>query len=592
MALARGITERRAKGPGGALRSLPLSSPRPQAAPAEAWVIDPVAAPADPALIARIGAGRCLRLGLLPWRRLGGATVVLAPSPTLLQDHAALLEQAFGPVRHLACDAAAVAAGVQAAAADLLVAEAESRVAAADSCRSLARGYGAGLSLLAAAGLAAVVFLPGLVLAAGVIWAALTLGLSTVLRLAAILASRRRPQGPVPGHPVAVRLPVVSLLVPLLREREVAAHLLARLQALDYPQDRLDICLILEAEDDLTRRALTAARLPANARVIEVPAGTIRTKPRALNYALDFARGTVIGIYDAEDRPAPDQIRRVVGQFARAGPDLACLQGTLDYYNHGSNWLARCFTLEYAAWFRVILPGLARLGLVVPLGGTTLFLRRHAIEEVGGWDAHNVTEDADLGIRLARRGFRTEIIDTVTEEEANARAWPWVRQRTRWLKGYAMTWAVHSRDPARLWRDLGPVRFMALQVLLLGTLSQFLLAPLLWSFWLVPFGLPHPLAPVLPPAALTGLAALFLLAEATNIAAVWIGAARAGKGRLAVWIPALQAYFPLATVAAWRALWQAVRRPFMWEKTAHGIFPAPGAVNAPPEPAAHQVAGG
>ena len=144
----------------------------------------------------------------------------------------------------------------------------------------------------------------------------------------------------------------------------------------------------------------------------------------------------------------------------------------LDFYNTGANWLARCFAVEYATWFRLILPGLARLGLVVPLGGTTLFFRRDALERLGAWDAHNVTEDADLGLRLARHGYRTELIATVTGEEANCRTWPWVRQRSRWLKGYAMTWAAHMRAPVALWRDLGTRRFVGVQVLFLGTLVQ------------------------------------------------------------------------------------------------------------------------
>jgi cellulose synthase/poly-beta-1,6-N-acetylglucosamine synthase-like glycosyltransferase len=190
-----------------------------------------------------------------------------------------------------------------------------------------------------------------------------------------------------------------------------------------------------------------------------VPLGTLQTKPRALNYALSFAKGSIIGVYDAEDAPAPDQLHVVVNRFAQRGPEVVCLQGQLDFYNSHSNWLAHCFTVEYATWFRIMLPSLERLGLAIPLGGTTLFFRRDILESLGGWDAHNVTEDADLGIRLARHGYRTEIIDTVTQEEANARAWPWVKQRSHWLKGYAITYGVHMRSPLKLWRDLGAWRF-------------------------------------------------------------------------------------------------------------------------------------
>jgi cellulose synthase/poly-beta-1,6-N-acetylglucosamine synthase-like glycosyltransferase len=182
-----------------------------------------------------------------------------------------------------------------------------------------------------------------------------------------------------------------------------------------------------------------------------------------------------------------------------------------------------------------------------------------------------VTEDADLGILLARHGYRTEMIPITTEEEANARPWAWVRQRSRWLKGYALTWAVHMRRPRRLWRDLGPKRFLGFQIMFAGTILQFALAPVLWSFWMVPLGVPHPLAPMLPPGLLGVLAVLFLAAQALDLAFACIGARRAGKGRLALWAPTLLLYFPLCALALYRALWEVVRDPFRWDKTTHGL---------------------
>jgi cellulose synthase/poly-beta-1,6-N-acetylglucosamine synthase-like glycosyltransferase len=209
--------------------------------------------------------------------------------------------------------------------------------------------------------------------------------------------------------------------------------------------------------------------------------------------------------------------------------------------------------------------------LALPLGGTTLFLRREALEAVGGWDAHNVTEDADLGIRLARQGYRTEIIPVSTVEEATTRIWPWIRQRSRWLKGYAVTWAVHMRDPRALWRDLGPRRFLGFQLMFAGTLLQFALAPVLWSFWLVPLGLPHPLAQVLSPALLVALSILFLASQILDLAFAVLGTHRAGKANLSIWAPVLIPYFIMATVALYRAAWQLVWQPFQWDKTAHGL---------------------
>jgi hypothetical protein len=454
---------------------------------------------------------------------------------------------------------------------------AETRVPLGDSCRSLGRrGAWAGLAFAAAA-LTVAIWHPVAVFAALAIWACLTLALVQGVRLAAALAelaARRRGTCRFESRRCVVdpaRLPTISLLVPLFREREIAGRLLERLGRLDYPRDRLDVCLIAEETDTITQATIDEAGLPPWMRLLRVPPGTLQTKPRALNFALDFARGSIIGVYDAEDAPAPDQLHRVVQGFRRAGPEVACLQGVLDFYNPRRNWLSRCFTVNYAAWFRVILPGMARLGFVIPLGGTTLFFRRSALEALGGWDAHNVTEDADLGLRLARRGFRTELIATVTEEEANCRLWPWVRQRSRWLKGYAMTWAVHTRSPRRLLADLGPWRFFGVQVLFLGTLSQFVLAPVLWSFWLLPLGVPHPLAGVMPRGLFLTLGALFLLAEVLNIA---IGCAAVSGPRhrwLIPWVPTLHFYWPLGALASYKALGELVTRPFFWDKTCHGL---------------------
>ncbi len=231
---------------------------------------------------------------------------------------------------------------------------------------------------------------------------------------------------------------------------------------------------MLEERDDVTRNTLAQTDLPPWMKVIEVPyTSGLTTKPRALNYALDFCRGRIIGVWDAEDAPDPDQLETVARCFHAAPPEVACLQGILDYYNPRANWLSRCFTVEYATWWRIIMPGIARLGFVIPLGGTTLFFRREALEKVQGWDAHNVTEDADLGFRLARFGYRTELIPTVTYEEATCRPWAWIRQRSRWLKGFMVTYFVHMRRPHQLMADLGPRKFWGFQIFFLTAISQF-----------------------------------------------------------------------------------------------------------------------
>ena len=526
----------------------------------------------DRTAIAALGLDVCLAEGIVPL--LGPDRRIATARP----DRFAALAGRLPPGRWtmaLAAPAAIEALLLAGAAADL-TRRAETRTPPQLSCRSL---DGRLIGLVGAGAAALVVILalgaPGALAAAFLVWSSLVIALQAALKVAAFAAAARpaRPRATVARQPDW--RPVVSLIVALRGEPDIAGELLRRLGRLAYPRAALDVLIVTEADDGETRAALATAGLPAWVRLVTVPPGSIRTKPRALNYALPLVRGEIVGIYDAEDAPAPDQIFHVVAALRTAAPDVACVQCVLDYYRPRTNWLSRCFTAEYAVWFRAVLPGLARLGLVVPLGGTSVFFRREVLDTLGGWDAHNVTEDADLGLRLARAGYRTEVIDSVTEEEPNCRLYPWVRQRSRWLKGYAMTWAVHMRDPVRLWRDLGARRFLAVQVLFLGTLSQFLFAPMLWAAWIAGPGGLAGLAGVAPPVA------LYILAAAIDIAvAAW--AVRGPRHRhLWPWLPSLILYFPLATLAAWKGVAELVTRPFYWDKTRHGLLPETPAVTAP-----------
>lgn len=384
----------------------------------------------------------------------------------------------------------------------------------------------------------------------------------------------KRTSGPGNSRHTPHRLPRISVLVPLFHEAEVSKDLLRRLQQLTYPRSLLDVILVLEEHDTITRKALAKTALPHWVRIVEAPQfGSLTTKPRAMNYALDFCQGDIIGVWDAEDAPARGQLECVARAFETADANVACLQGVLDYYNPRTNWLSRCFTLEYASWFRIVLPGLAHLGLVVPLGGTTLFIKREALEQLGGWDAHNVTEDADLGVRLYRAGYRTEMIPTTTHEEANCRLWPWIRQRSRWLKGFMVTYLVHMRHPSLLLAQLGWKRFLGFQAFFLGTIGQFLLAPFLWSFWLILLGLPHPSAAFLPMSTLNGTVLALMLFELIGIAIAITSAFASNRRSLALWAPTLMFYFPLGVIAAFKALYELIWHPFFWDKTAHGCNP-------------------
>ena len=548
-------------------------------------LVDLVDMPPDPLLMQLLDPATCLRLQILPWRTRPDGTLLMATArPEGFTERCAQLPAPFHRTEPVLVSPSGLEAAISLFWRAEMTDAALLRVPEIESCRGWARAGWRCYTLLA--GLVMVAFALLLVFPTGsftflVGWALATLLVAALHRTAAIAAfvlqRPDKPPGPAQTSPRGLvqaagagQRPVVSILVPLFREPEVAEILIRRLEKLRYPKALLDVLLVLEECDTITRTALAKARLPPWIRVVTVPDGQPRTKPRAMNYALDFCQGEIVGIYDAEDAPDPDQIDLVVARFATAPPDLVCLQGVLDYYNPRQNWLARCFTIEYASWFRVMMPGMVRLGFAIPLGGTTLFFRRKALEELGGWDAHNVTEDADLGFRLARHGYRTEMIATTTHEEANCHLLPWIKQRSRWLKGYMVTYLVHMRQPRQLLRQLGLWRYIGCQTHFVTALSQFLLAPVLWSFWLIVFGLPHPLDTVLSPVLLTLIARLFLLVELLTITSGLLAVSGPAHRHLMFWVPTLHFYFPLGVFAAYKALYELVTAPFFWDKTAHG----------------------
>jgi len=530
-------------------------------------VADPVATPPATDLIERLGAEACLRFGVLPWANRNGVICVLVAEPGTINRRSPLLRSVFGPVCFAFAPRDRIDAAILRCRGNDLRRRAETRAPAGKSCRGMARCgrlpvlTGAAICSLAIAD-------PGLVLTAGLVCAMLMMVMTTVLNASALIAALRRvPQAaPARGKP----LPKVSVIIALYREADIAARLLIRLSRLDYPRDRLEVIIALEEDDAATRHALSRKGLPPWMRLLIVPGGSVRTKPLALNYALPLCRGSIIGVYDAEDAPDPQQIRTVADQFDRLDPGVACLQGVLDFYNPRRNWLSRAFTVEYAAWFRVVLPGLSRLRLPVPLGGSTLFFRREVLEEIGGWDAHNVTEDADLGIRLIRHGYRTELIRTVTREEANCHPAAWVRQRSRWIKGYMMTWRVHMRRPRQLWRDLGPRGFIAFNMLFLGSVGQAAMFPVFVLLWGVSLGLADPLPHGLPDWSGTIMIGLGLLSEAVRLTLAVIGLRDRSQRSPAALVLLPHLVQPLASLAAYRAFWELLRRPFHWDKTQHG----------------------
>jgi cellulose synthase/poly-beta-1,6-N-acetylglucosamine synthase-like glycosyltransferase len=540
--------------------------------------IDPREAPPDPQLADRWGLARCLSDNILPWHVTSAGTVILVPDLSRFSDLHTALTATFGPVLPALAPAAAMTDALLAQRGPAIARAAETRVRATESCRALDAMTLRRAMLILAVPLGALALVWPLALVALVYLVAfLSLAAMVPLKIGALASSLghapqagRRDTHPMP--PMQAPWPTISIIVALYREENIAPRLVQRLGRLDYPRDRLEIVLVVEDDDHLTRSALMSADLPPWFRVVVAPAGRVRTKPRALNIALDQCRGSIVGVYDAEDAPEPDQLRRVAAQFATAPQDVVCLQGILDFYNAATHPMARCFTLEYATWFRLMLQGFDRMRLVLPLGGTTLFFRRAALDRLGAWDAHNVTEDADLGLRLARHGWRTAMLDSVTWEEANCHPLSWVKQRSRWIKGYMMTWIVHSMHPLRLWRDLGPRRFIGMQAHFAGSILQVLLAPVLWSLWVITAGLPHPVHAILPEGALWAGMAFMVFSGLLDLLAGIVASRRIGGRVGPLWVLLMPLYNAMATLSAYKALSELATRPFYWDKTTHGTF--------------------
>jgi cellulose synthase/poly-beta-1,6-N-acetylglucosamine synthase-like glycosyltransferase len=366
-------------------------------------------------------------------------------------------------------------------------------------------------------------------------------------------------------------LPVYTVLVPMFREARVLPLLLEGLGQLDYPASKLEIKLVLEDEDTETIEAAKALRPPGTVEIIRVPNSQPKTKPKACNYALLFARGEFVTIYDAEDQPERDQLKKAVIAFHRGGPKLACVQARLNYFNRSENWLTRMFTLEYSQWFDFLLPGLDRLRMPIPLGGTSNHFRLSVLRKVRGWDPFNVTEDADLGVRLAQEGYSIGVINSTTFEEANGVLPSWIKQRSRWIKGYMQTWLVHMRHPGRLWRSVGPRGVFCFHFFIGAPPLLMLVNPIVWAitiaFYLLrdtSFGwlFPEPI----------GTLATFNLFFA-NLFLIYFGIVAALKRRYLDLVPTglLQPlYWVLHSIAAYKALWQLIRNPHYWEKTEHG----------------------
>lgn len=370
------------------------------------------------------------------------------------------------------------------------------------------------------------------------------------------------------------KLPVYSILCPLYKEAAILPQFLNALQGIDWPKEKLEVLLLLEEDDKQTISKVKKMIFPAYVKPIIVPLSQPKTKPKACNYGLNIAKGDYIVIFDAEDIPEPDQLKKAYLGFQKLSDEVICLQAKLNYYNPKQNWLTRFFTAEYSLWFDITLPGFQSINTSIPLGGTSNHFKTKALKALRGWDTFNVTEDADLGIRLFKEGYKTAIIDSLTLEEANSNPKNWMRQRSRWIKGYLQSYLVHMRDVIPFARKKG-IHALYFQFIIGGKLLFIYLNPLLWIATVIYFVFYPYVASTIE---LLYLQPTFYIAAFSLIFGnflffyyYFIGLAKRKQWDLmfsALFIPI---YWIMISISGWIALYQLLFKPHYWEKTIHGL---------------------
>lgn len=367
-------------------------------------------------------------------------------------------------------------------------------------------------------------------------------------------------------------MPVYTILIPVFKEPEVIGTLVEGLKDIDYPKNKLDVIFLLEEIDTETLEAAKTARPPAHWRFLIIPDSQPRTKPKACNYGLFFAKGEYLVIYDVEDLPEPDQLKKAIVSFRKNPEEYVCFQGQLNYFNKDENFLTRMFTLEYSYWFDYMLPGLDRLRLPIPLGGSSNHFKTARLKELLAWDPFNVTEDADLGMRASAKGLRVGVINSTTYEEADSKLKNWIRQRSRWIKGYLQTWLVYTRNPPQNMREVGLKNWLGFNLLIGGTCFTYLINPVLWVMfiaWVIT--MTTAFEPLFPPYVLYISLFSFLIGNSVMVHLAMLAVFRRRYWGLLPYALLNPVYWVLHSVAAYKALWELFAKPFYWQKTKHGL---------------------
>ncbi len=374
------------------------------------------------------------------------------------------------------------------------------------------------------------------------------------------------------------QLPIYTILCPMYKESGILPNFVSSIEKLDWPKNKLDVLLLLEQDDRETIRAARDMKLPSYFKILVVPDSLPKTKPKACNFGLSYAKGEYLVIYDAEDIPEKDQLKKAYLGFKESPDNVVCLQAKLNYFNPNQNLLTRMFTAEYSLWFDIILTGLQSIDTTIPLGGTSNHFKTEILRKIKGWDPLNVTEDCDLGVRLFKLGFKTAIINSTTYEEANSQVKNWIRQRSRWIKGYMQTYLVHTKHPIEFIKTQG-IHALIFQLVIGARITFMLINPFLWLITISYFALYSFVGPTIESLYPTGVfyVAVFSLIFG-NFMYVYnymIGCAKKGHWELIKYIYLIPIYWCLASWASYIAFYQLLVKPYYWEKTNHGLAALP-----------------
>jgi cellulose synthase/poly-beta-1,6-N-acetylglucosamine synthase-like glycosyltransferase len=370
--------------------------------------------------------------------------------------------------------------------------------------------------------------------------------------------------------------PTYSIICPLYNEWEVFTQFKSAMDALDYPKDKLQVLIVLEEDDVKTKKEIEKMTLPSYYQVIVAPQSFPKTKPKACNYALTHTTGEYTVVYDAEDVPDPDQLKKAVVAFEGMEDEaVVCLQAKLNFYNPHQNLLTKLFTLEYSLWFDLVLTGLHQINGPIPLGGTSNHFKTKNLRLLQGWDPFNVAEDCDLGTRLFKYGFRTKMLDSYTMEEANGNFFSWFKQRSRWNKGYIQTYLVHMRRPHEFITDLSNPHIITFQLVVGGKILSSLINPFLWVMTITYFALRTVAGPFIESLYPTSVfyIAVFSLVFGNFLYFYYymIGAAKREQWEMVKYAFFVPFYWLMMSYGTWIALQQVISKPHYWEKTTHGL---------------------